>query len=72
MAVTGIGGFFFRARDPAALSEWYRTHLGIGGVPELWHQAAGPTVFEPFAKDTDFSRLKNPGCSTCASTISME
>jgi catechol 2,3-dioxygenase-like lactoylglutathione lyase family enzyme len=54
MAVTGIGGFFFRARDPAALSEWYRTHLGIGGVPELWHQAAGPTVFEPFALDTDY------------------
>ena len=27
--VTGIGGIVFRARDPAALRDWYRTHLGI-------------------------------------------
>lgn len=25
--VTGIGGVFFLARDPAALRAWYRTHL---------------------------------------------
>jgi predicted enzyme related to lactoylglutathione lyase len=27
--VTGIGGIFFKAKDPAALATWYRTHLGI-------------------------------------------
>jgi len=27
--VTGIGGVFFKARDPGALREWYRTHLGL-------------------------------------------
>ena len=47
--VTGIGGIFFRARDPAALNDWYRTHLGIT-QPDVavWMQEAGPTVFSPF------------------------
>jgi hypothetical protein len=27
--VTGIGGMFFRARDPDALARWYAEHLGI-------------------------------------------
>ncbi|MGH9699028.1 MAG: VOC family protein [Candidatus Acidiferrales bacterium] len=27
--VTGIGGIFFKAKDPVKLREWYRTHLGI-------------------------------------------
>lgn len=27
--VTGIGGIFFKARDPEALRAWYRDHLGI-------------------------------------------
>lgn len=26
--VHGIGGFFFRARDPDGLAKWYATHLG--------------------------------------------
>jgi predicted enzyme related to lactoylglutathione lyase len=35
--VTGIGGIFFKARDPEALRDWYRQHLGLdiqewGGV----------------------------------------
>ena len=39
--VTGIGGIFFKARDPAALREWYRRHLGIdvqdwGGAAFSW------------------------------------
>jgi catechol 2,3-dioxygenase-like lactoylglutathione lyase family enzyme len=28
--VTGIGGVFFKARDPKALSVWYRDKLGLG------------------------------------------
>lgn len=27
--VTGIGGIFFKARDPQALRAWYRRHLGL-------------------------------------------
>ena len=32
--VTGIGGIFFKAKDPVALREWYRQHLGISA--EEW------------------------------------
>ncbi|SMY08423.1 VOC family protein [Flavimaricola marinus] len=52
--VTGIGGLFFRARDPAALQAWYRTHLGVGADDMNWRQEAGSTVFAPFAADTDY------------------
>ena len=53
--VTGIGGIFFRAHDPAALGDWYRTHLGIT-QPDVtvWMQEAGPTVFSPFAAASDY------------------
>ena len=27
--VTGIGGIFFKAKDPKALQAWYKRHLGI-------------------------------------------
>ena len=27
--MTGIGGIFFKAKDPKALVQWYRRHLGI-------------------------------------------
>lgn len=37
--VIGIGGVFFQAKDPEALREWYRRHLGIDIQP--W----GGTVF---------------------------
>ena len=44
--VTGIGGIFFHAKDPAALLAWYREHLGIdvqdwGGTAFVWAEAAG-------------------------------
>ena len=53
--VTGIGGVFFRASDPAALGDWYRTHLGITRPDVgIWMQEAGPTVFSPFAASTDY------------------
>jgi predicted enzyme related to lactoylglutathione lyase len=54
MAVTGIGGLFFRARDPEALTQWYREHLGVGGEWGMWEQQAGTTVFSPFKADTDY------------------
>ncbi|MBB3713192.1 putative enzyme related to lactoylglutathione lyase [Limimaricola variabilis] len=53
--VTGIGGVFFRARDPEALAKWYLDHLGIEGPgPSIWRQEAGPTVLMPFAQETDY------------------
>ena len=65
MPVTGMGGYFFRAKDPAALKAWYREHLGVGGGcgadpatgesnEYIWYQDGGPTVFEPFGADTDY------------------
>ena len=57
--VLGIGGLFFRARDPVALSQWYLDHLGVAKVPASyaeapWKQRAGPTVFAPFPQDTAY------------------
>lgn len=54
MAVTGLGGLFFRADDAGALTEWYRKHFGIGSGDNLWMQQAGPTVFAPFNRDSDY------------------
>mgnify|MGYP001810777404 CR=1 FL=1 len=50
MAITGIGGLFIRARDPQALSAWYKTHLGIdaGG---LWQQGLEGCVLAGRAPD---------------------
>ncbi|MFI8680931.1 VOC family protein [Brevundimonas diminuta] len=56
MPVTGIGGFFFRSKDPEGLAKWYLDHLGVG-APEgvyIWNQEAGPTVFSPFKEDSDY------------------
>lgn len=52
--VTGIGGLFFRAGAPDALADWYATHLGVRLENWVWMQQAGPTVFAPFARDTDY------------------
>ena len=64
MPVLGMGGYFFRAQDPAALKAWYRDHLGVGGGmgtdPDRSGQrmgvvtAGGPMVFEPFKADSDY------------------
>ncbi len=50
--VTGIGGLFFRAKDPAALGRWYQQRLGVSLTPSSyeespWQQEAGPTAFAP-------------------------
>lgn len=48
--VTGIGGVFFKAKDPAALGAWYKKHLGIdvqswGGAAFRWADEDGsPTA----------------------------
>ena len=57
--VVGLGGVFFKAKDPAALAAWYERHLGIAKVPrdygtQPWTQEAGPTVFAPFPETTKY------------------
>ena len=61
--VTGIGGIFFRARDPKALAAWYSEHLGIklenwGGARMLWSDevpaGTGATAWSPFPQDTKY------------------
>jgi predicted enzyme related to lactoylglutathione lyase len=65
MPVEGVGGYFFRANDPAGLKAWYKQHLGVGGGigsdpvtghtnEWVWYVAGGPMVFEPFKADTDY------------------
>lgn len=53
--VTGIGGIFLKAKDPAMLRDWYKKHLGIdvqvwGGAKFRWvdgsgHPTAGTTAW---------------------------
>ena len=64
MPVLGMGGLFFRARDPDVLNAWYRQHLGVGAgcvsdpttTPDQlsWATQGGPMVFAPFKADTDY------------------
>lgn len=53
--VLGIGGYFLRAADAAALGAWYREVLGLGTDENgLWQQEPGPTVVAMFAADTGY------------------
>jgi catechol 2,3-dioxygenase-like lactoylglutathione lyase family enzyme len=61
--VTGIGGIFFKAKEPAALAAWYREHLGIdsndGYADFPWREADRPdelgrTVWSLFPADSDY------------------
>ena len=62
--VTGLGGAFFKARNPRALGEWYRDRLGVpveeGGFAVFrWRDHADPerpgsTVWAVFPDDTAY------------------
>ncbi len=61
--VTGIGGIFFKAKDPQALSAWYQRHLGFdvspwGGAKFRWAEddagGTGMTLWTPFKDDTGY------------------
>ena|ERR1700733_2281626 len=58
--VTGLGGFFFKSREPKALAAWYAKHLGLqvsdfGGVMFAEDEKRpGCTLWTPFKEDTDY------------------
>jgi predicted enzyme related to lactoylglutathione lyase len=61
--VTGIGGIFFKAKDPAALKAWYSKNLGMrmvqSGTNFEWHQGTdstkkGFTLWAPFKETTKY------------------
>src|ERR1700722_12369586 len=61
--VTGIGGVFFKCKDPQKMKEWYQTHLGFDTSPYgtnfEWRQDADPTkkgstAWSPFAETTKY------------------
>lgn len=57
--VTGIGGIFFKARDPKALNDWYAKHLGLpvtsfgGAMFAEDEKRPGVTLWTPFKQDSD-------------------
>lgn len=61
--VTGIGGIFFKCKDPKKLREWYQLHLGLNtnqyGCVFEWYQGAdstqkGFTQWSPFNETTKY------------------
>jgi predicted enzyme related to lactoylglutathione lyase len=59
--VTGLGGFFFKTKDPKKVKEWYKTHLGLNtdqyGCTFWWKDSEGnkcSTQWSPFAEDTTY------------------
>ena len=56
--VTGIGGIFLKAKDPKALSAWYRDHLGIPveawGGGQFKAKEGDPTVWNLFPATTKY------------------
>jgi predicted enzyme related to lactoylglutathione lyase len=61
--VTGIGGLFFKCKDPKAIRDWYGTHLGLAvnnyGTMFAWYQGAdstkkGLTQWTPFKETTKY------------------
>ena len=61
--VSGIGGIFFKCKDPGKLREWYKLHLGLNtsqfGTTFEWRQAGdaskkGFTQWSPFSERTKY------------------
>jgi predicted enzyme related to lactoylglutathione lyase len=59
--VTGIGGFFFKTKDPKKIKDWYNAHLGLNtddyGCTFWWKDEDGnkcSTQWSPFKEDTKY------------------
>lgn len=60
--VTGIGGIFFKCKDPDQLKKWYKNHLGLEtdqwGTNFEWRQGTdssrkGFTQWSPYSEKTN-------------------
>jgi predicted enzyme related to lactoylglutathione lyase len=70
--VTGIGGIFFKAKDPKGLQDWYARHLGIdvqpwGGAAFDWTDEAG----KPVGGTTAWNIVSDDGDSFAPGTASF-
>ena len=61
--VTGLGGVFFKCKDPEKIKQWYKTHLGLDtdqyGAKFEWREDTdstkkGSTVWSPFSDKTKY------------------
>ncbi len=62
--VTGVGGIFFKCKDPKKMTEWYKQNLGLttnpyGGATFEWYEGAdstkkGQTQWQPFPETTKY------------------
>ena len=61
--ITGLGGVFFKCKDPQAMRDWYNKNFGLSndkyGHPFVWkkHEAPeqnGYTVWNPFDDNSDY------------------
>jgi len=61
--VTGIGGVFFKSKDPKKITEWYQKHLGLKtnpyGATFEWYESPDSTTkaqtqWTPFAEDSKY------------------
>jgi predicted enzyme related to lactoylglutathione lyase len=59
--VTGLGGFFFKTKDPDSIKKWYKDHLGLPvddyGCTFWWKDTHGndcSTQWSPFKEDTKY------------------
>ena len=66
--VIGIGGIFFKSKDPKALKAWYVRHLGFpeteDGYIVFVNQADSRehTVWSPFQQDTTYFEPSTSNC----------
>ena len=61
--ISGIGGIFFKAKNPQALAQWYAKHLGFdvqdwGGAQFFWNRSDNGqraySVWSPFSESTEY------------------
>ncbi|WP_221887887.1 VOC family protein [Chitinophaga polysaccharea] len=61
--VTGIGGIFFKCKDPNKMKEWYQKHLGLNtneyGATFEWYEGTdstkkASTQWSPFEETTKY------------------
>jgi predicted enzyme related to lactoylglutathione lyase len=61
--VTGIGGIFFKCKDPKKMNEWYNAHLGLNagqyGASFEWYETPdstkkATTQWTPFSETTKY------------------